>query len=112
MLGLSKTIDATPSSRLHLDGVTHQALHLADMYLTREAAVYLSRRSRATIRPKRPQGDLRTMDCREPIIGLIIVVAIVGDAAGMLQEAVDAAPSGGTRPVDDESGNDVDAGNV
>ena len=31
---------------------------------------------------RRPQGDLRTTDCREPIIGLIIVVAIVGDANG------------------------------
>ena len=41
MLGLSKTIDATPSTRRRFDGVVHHAFHLADMYLTQEAAAYI-----------------------------------------------------------------------
>ena len=44
------------------------------MYLTREAAAYMrTRRSRPTSRSQRPQGDLPTTDCKESIIGLIIV---------------------------------------
>jgi hypothetical protein len=38
VLGLSETPPATPSSRRRVDGVVHHAFHLADMYLTREAA--------------------------------------------------------------------------
>ena len=75
------------------------------MYLTLEAAAYMSRRSRATSRPKRPQGDLRTTDCQESIIGLIITVAIVGDATdatGMLLKSLclTSGPGGG----DDDAG--------
>ena len=40
VLGLSETPPATPSSRRRVDGVVHHAFHLADMYLTREAAAY------------------------------------------------------------------------
>ena len=57
------------------------------MYLTREATAYLSRRSRATSRPKRPQGDLRTTDCQESIIGLIIAVASSATRTGLLLSA-------------------------
>ena len=56
VLGLSKTIGATPSTRRRVDGVVHHAFHLADMYLTREAAAYAVTRLRPTsIGPSDPR---------------------------------------------------------
>ena len=56
------------------------------MYLTREAVAYMCGHAIAPdqYRPKRSQGDLRTTDCKESIIGLIVVVASSATRTGML----------------------------
>ncbi len=55
------------------------------MYLTREAVAYMCGHAIAPdqYRPKRSQGDLRTTDCKESIIGLIVVVASSATRTGI-----------------------------
>ena len=51
-----RTTAATPSTRRRFDGVVHHAFHLADMYLTPEAAAYAVTRLRPTsIGPSDPR---------------------------------------------------------
>ena len=67
VLGLSETPPATPSSRRRVDGVVHHAFHLADMYLTREAAAYAVTRLRPTsIGPSDPRETSGPRIARTP----------------------------------------------
>ena len=76
------------------------------MYLTREAAAYLNDKDKAS------KERLGKASKKEEESGDDKTKQAVQQQSEVLQEKVDAAPSGGTGPADDESGNDADAGNV